>query len=330
MQLIRGIHNLSPDNNGLAITIGNFDGVHAGHREIFDQLRTAADKNGMQTCVVTFTPLPHEYFQADASAPRLSSLRDKVEAIRACGIDKLVFLPFGRKLAAVEPEAFIDEYLIKSLKVRHLVVGDDFRFGNQRRGDFEMLKTAGQANGFTVVSTHSVTTRMDDASADSELRISSSAIRQALTNNDLAAAGKLLGHPYRISGRVIRGQQLGRTIGFPTANVCLKSLRPALRGVYAVTAFAAPQVQNAGAPPTVYNGVANLGERPTVNGRQLLLEVNVLEGSPDLYEQILSVSFHKFLRAEQKFDSLDDLKQAIANDAAKAKEFFAINNPIDS
>jgi len=330
VQLIRGIQNLSSDNSGLAVTIGNFDGVHVGHREIFSQLRQSADKHNMQACVVTFSPLPHEYFRPDTSAPRLSSLRDKIEAISACGIDKLVFLPFGRKLASVEPEAFIDEYLIKSLQVRHLVVGDDFRFGNQRRGDFEMLVAAGKENGFTVINTPSVTTRMDGTSADSELRISSSAIRKALTNNDLVGASRLLGHPYRISGRVIRGQQLGRTIGFPTANVCLKSLRPALRGVYAVTATVAPQNDKKDAMPTVFNGVANLGERPTVNGRQLLLEVNVLEGNPDLYEQILRVSFHKFLRAEQKFDSLDDLKQAIANDAANAREYFATNNPNDS
>ena len=328
MQVIRGIYNYPQASDGAVITIGNFDGVHRGHRRILKQVADSATKLGLTSCAITFEPFPQEFFQPSDHTPRLSTLRDKVAAIAACGIDQLLYLRFNSELAVLEPETFIKRVLLDKTAVRHLIVGDDFRFGAQRRGDFALLQSAGAEHGFSVVNTDTVSVATDAGDSDTIStsdrdfqRVSSSAIRGVLKSNDCDAASSLLGHPYHISGRVVRGEQIGRTIGFPTANIYLKRLRPALRGVFAVRATT---IDSAGfeTNSNVFPGVANLGERPTVGGRKLLLEVNVLNANPDLYGQLLKVEFLKYLRGEKKFNSLDELKSAIAADAKQAKAFF--------
>ncbi len=317
MQLIRGLQNY-PASNGCVATIGNFDGVHRGHRAIFARLAEIGNQQNLPLCAVTFEPLPHEFFRPKEGVMRLSTLRDKSSAIASCGIDQLLLLHFNQKLASLQAEDFISEALLSTLKIRHLVVGDDFRFGNQRRGDFAMLQRAGDKHGFGVESFHTVVSNTAAAAS----RISSSAIRQALLAHDFTEAAQLIGHPYSISGRVIKGQQLARQLGYPTANVCLKDFRPGIRGVFAVSLTAPGSATDPGSS-TTYQGVANLGERPTVNGKQLLLEVHVFDAEPNLYEQVVSVSFHHYLRGEKKFDGLEELKQAIASDARAARDFFA-------
>lgn len=332
MQLIRGINNLPTYRDGTVVTIGNFDGVHRGHQAIFEQVTAEAKQRGLQSVVMTFQPLPHDFFQPGA-VRRLSTLRDKVTAIEACGIDTLLFVRFNRQLADMPAETFIQDHLAKQLQVRHLIVGDDFRFGKARAGDFAMLQRSGKQHGFSVNNTPTVSLAATSGSASSgssndpsndavNQRISSSAVRTALSNNDCELAARYLGSLYQITGSVVRGQQLGRTIGFPTANICLKNLVPAPHGVFAVTAT---RCGDPTAKPL--HGVANLGERPTVDGKRLLLEVNILDANPDLYGEKLSVRFHKHLRGERKFNSLDELKQAIAKDADNVRGFFKLNTP---
>jgi len=332
VQVIRGINNYPPASDGAVITIGNFDGVHRGHRRILKQVADNASERGLASCAITFEPFPQEFFQTAQDSPRLSALRDKVAAIAACGIDQLLYLRFDSQLAALEPEAFIEKVLLEKTRVRHLIVGDDFRFGAQRRGDFALLQNAGSQHGFSVINTDTVSVATDEGKANRGTsanspdnrdlqRVSSSAIREVLTSNDCEAAASLLGHQYHISGRVVRGEQIGRTIGFPTANVHLKRLRPALRGVFAVRARTVDS-RGLATNSIVFQGVANLGERPTVAGRKLLLEVNVLNDNPDLYGQLLKVEFLKYLRSEKKFNSLDELKAAISDDAEQARAFF--------
>lgn len=321
MQLIRGLQNF-PASNGCVATIGNFDGVHRGHRAIFARLAEVGKQQNLPLCAVTFEPLPHEFFRPDDCVVRLNTLRDKSRAIADCGINQLLIMRFNRQLAGLQAEEFIDDALLSTLKVKHLVVGDDFRFGNQRRGDFAMLQAAGEQHGFGVESFNTVVSNAiapaAAAGSSANSRISSSAIRTALADHDFNQAELLIGHPYSISGRVIKGQQLARQLGYPTANVCLKDFRPGIRGVFAVTL-----TRNNGSANTPFQGVANLGERPTVDGKRLLLEVHVFDAEPELYGEVVTVGFHHFLRGEKKFDGLDQLKQAIANDAASARAFFA-------
>lgn len=324
MQLIRGLNNYPASRSGCVATIGNFDGVHKGHSAIFARLETLAKEQGLPRCAITFEPLPHEFFRPGSPVARLSTLRDKATAIASCGIERLLILRFNNELAGQQAEAFIQKALIKTIGVRHLVVGDDFHFGNQRRGNFQMLQEAGRANGFGVESFDTV------VSKSAGNRISSSAIREALADNNFEVAEHLIGRPYTITGRVIKGQQLARQLGYPTANVCLKDFRPAIRGVFAVTAsINDPAMRDKptgiglpGSDPAPLKGVANLGMRPTVNGTRLLLEFHAFDAEPDLYGKLLSVHFHHHLRGEKKFDSLDQLKQAIASDTAAAREYF--------
>lgn len=330
MQVIRGLNNYprsgegSHPDDGCVATIGNFDGVHRGHQAIFKRVSEVATELGLVRSVVTFEPLPHEFFRPDGTVARLSTLRDKVDQIARCDIDRLLILRFNKAFSAQEPESFIENTLLDPLKIRHLVVGDDFRFGNERRGDFAMLQQVGQQRGFTVESFSTVVSPEISASQPANQRVSSSATRSALAAHEFGQVTELLGHPYTITGRVVRGQQLARQLGHPTANVWLKQFRPAIRGVFAVTAKRKTAAGQDSTDNSVnYTGVANLGERPTVNGKRLLLEVHLFDVAPDLYGELLSVSFHHFLRGEKKFDSLDELKDAIAADANTARDYFA-------
>jgi len=307
MRLIRGLSRWQHEQPSV-VTIGNFDGVHLGHQAMFETARLKAMEAGITSTVISFEPLPHEYFAKDSAPARLQGLRDRVKSIAATGMDRLLLLDFNAEQAAQSAEDFIQDVLVDSVHAHHVIVGDDFRFGHGRRGDASLLRKMGKLNGFTVAENATV--------ADSSTRISSSRIREALLNGELSHAEQLLGRPYRISGRVIHGEKVGRQLGFPTANVALGAHRPPLRGVFAVTASDSLRGQS-------WPAVANLGERPTIGGRKLLLEVHLLDASESLYGKQLSIDFHHFIRGEVRFDSLDELKAQIARDADAARTLLA-------
>ncbi len=306
MELIRGLHNLRPEHHGCVATIGNFDGVHLGHQAVLGQLADKAAQLGVPTAVITFEPQPQEYFSHGDIPPRLTRLREKFKALRRYSVERVLLLPFNRALAEMEAEAFIQRVLVEGLGVRYLVVGDDFRFGKGRRGDFAMLKQAGVEHGFDVVTMH--TFEIGGS------RVSSTRIREALQVGDLALAEQLLGRPYRMCGRVAHGNKLGRTIGFPTANIFLHRKKTPVDGVFAVEMF--------GIEGEPVAGVANVGTRPTIDGTRSLLEVHLFDFSADIYGEYVFVDFLQRIREERRFDSFDKLKQQILLDAEKAREFF--------
>jgi len=292
-------------------TIGNFDGVHVGHQAIFKQVTDLAKEHDLPSCVISFEPLPHEYFNQDSSAPsRLQGFRDRVQSVANEHIDQFVLLAFDEAFSKQTPTEFIQRVLMQSINVKHLIIGDDFRFGHQRAGDFSLLKNQAQTQGYSVY-------QSDTLSIDGE-RVSSTRVRQCLNAGQLDTAATLLGRRYCISGRVVHGEKVGRQLGFPTANIALKGHNPPLRGSFAVVAHD----QTSGIS---YAAVANLGERPTVAGRRLLLEVHLLDAEADVYGHHLQIDFMQFLRSEQKFGSLDELKNAINNDANEARRILFAN-----
>jgi len=291
-------------------TIGNFDGVHLGHQAVLTQLAMKADMLNLPAVVITFEPQPFEYFVPEKAPARLSRFREKVEALRAYSIQKLCVLRFNRQLAEMQAETFIQKLLVEGLNVRYLVVGDDFRFGKDRQGDFALLQQVGKQQGFQVVNMH--TFAIDD------MRVSSTRIREALQDGDLAVAEKLLGRPYRMSGRVAHGDKRGRKMGYPTANIHLHRAKVPLNGVYAVQLY--------GIDEEPVNGVANIGVRPTISGSdKALLEVHLFDFKRDIYGEHVQVYFLKKLREEQKFASLEQLIEQIHIDSAQAKSFFQPN-----
>ncbi len=307
MELIRGLHNLRPEHHGCVATIGNFDGVHLGHQAVLGQLADKAAQLGLPTAVITFEPQPQEYFSRGDIPPRLTRLREKFKALRRYSVDRVLLLPFNRSLAEMEAEAFIQQVLVEGLGVRYLVVGDDFRFGKGRCGDFDMLKRAGAEHGFEVVTMH--TFEIGGS------RVSSTRIREALQVGDLQLAEQLLGRPYRMCGRVAHGNKLGRTIGFPTANIFLHRKKTPVDGVFAVEMF--------GVEGEPVAGVANVGTRPTIDGTRSLLEVHLFDFSADIYGEYVFVDFLQRIREERRFDSFDALKAQIQLDVAAAGEFFS-------
>ena len=293
---------------GCAVTIGSFDGVHLGHEMLIQQLKAIADNQNLASVLVTFYPHPSEYFAGDLAPARLMSWRERVEALRDRGIDWVVTLPFNRCLRSMNAETFLTEILVAGLSAKHLVLGDDFRFGCDRAGDDKFLRQRAEQYGFQVTSS--------DTLLDAGERISSTRIRQLLAADDLTTAARLLGYPYRITGKVIRGHQLGRTIGVPTANVLLKRHRAALNGVFVVKATLANGDS--------YMGVANIGCRPAVNAlSKPLLEVHLFEYSGDLYGTRLTTEFCYKLRDEQNFLDWDTLTKQIKQDIADAHEWIA-------
>jgi riboflavin kinase / FMN adenylyltransferase len=307
MRLIRGLHNLQPDHHGSALTIGNFDGLHRGHQAVLAHLRERADELGLTTTVMTFEPTAQEYFSPATAPARLQRLRDKLTMLRGLDVDQTLCLHFDRRLATLTAGEFVERILVQGLAVRYLVVGDDFRFGRNRAGDFGFLREAGRRAGFEVVGTRTFC-HGDD-------RVSSTRIRAALAAGDLEAAAHMLGRPYRICGRVSPGQQRGRTIGFHTANIRLHRLVSPVRGVFAVRVF--------GAGEHPLNGVANVGTRPTVDGSYYVLEVHLFDFDGEIYGRHLDVEFCKKLREERKFESFDLLRQQISLDADQARRYFS-------
>jgi len=303
MELIRGGHNLRDRHVGCAASIGNFDGVHRGHQAVLAELLAASKRLGCPAVVVTFEPHPREFFAPESAPARLTRMRDKLCAIADLGIERVVCLPFGRRLARMEPEGFIGDLLLRRLGVRFLMVGDDFRFGRQRRGDFAMLCRAAREHGFELARMPTVT--------ESGERISSTLVRIALGNGDMAGAARLIGRPYRISGRVARGDAVGRQLGWRTANIRFNRQKPAVRGIFTVRVT--------GAGEDVLPGVASVGTRPTVGGRDTLLEVHLFDFDGDLYGRHISVEFVEKLREEERFDTLPALREQIARDVEEAR-----------
>ncbi|QCZ93008.1 bifunctional riboflavin kinase/FAD synthetase [Salinimonas iocasae] len=305
MELIRGLHNLRDRHRGCVLTIGKFDGVHEGHKAVLKNVLEKARELDLPATVMVFEPQPEEVFTPDKAPARLSTLAEKYRLLKQQGVDRLLCVRFNKAFASQQADTFVQELLVNKLGVQFLVVGDDFRFGKGRQGDFTMLKEAGQKSGFEVVSTQSF--RVDDR------RISSTAVRQALNDGAFDKAASMLGRPFSITGRVVHGEKNGRTIGFPTANVLLKRFRTPLKGVFAVTV---------NYRQCVWHGVANVGTRPTLNGEQVQLEVHIFDVNADLYGETIEVTPRLKIRDEKKFDSFEALKQQIQNDAQVARDFF--------
>ena len=285
-----------------ALTIGNFDGVHRGHRALVDRVVARARDTDLASCVLTFEPHPREFFAGEAAPARITRLRDKLDLLAQAGVERVHVARFDARFAALPPERFVEEVLVGGLGVRALMVGRDFRYGARRAGDFAALEAAAKRHAFSLEA-------MDDVEFEGR-RVSSSAVRAALQAGDLRGAERLLGHPYFISGRVAHGAKLGRGLGFPTANIVLRR-PPPIAGIFVV------EVDRLG------RGVASVGRRPTVNPVPIpLLEVHLFDRDEDLYGEHLRVRFLEKLRDEEKYDGLPALQAAIARDATRAREFF--------
>ena len=321
MQIFRGFHHpgIAP---ACALTIGNFDGVHRGHQAMLALLMAEARQRHLPGCVLTFEPHPRDYFAQATRQPglapaRIGTLRDKLIDLAACGVDQAVVLPFNARLAARPPQAFIDDVLIAGLGARYVLVGDDFRFGAKRAGDYAMLDTAGQRQGFDVA-------RMMSYEVHG-LRVSSTAVREALEGGRMQDAAALLGRPYAISGHVVRGCKLGRTLGFRTLNLRFAHWKPAASGIFVV------HVHGLAAQPLP--GVANLGVRPSLdandaNGGRVLLETHCLHwpahlGPEGAYGKIVRVELLHRLHEERRYPNLQALTAGIAQDCDDARAFFA-------
>jgi riboflavin kinase / FMN adenylyltransferase len=308
MDLVRGLHNLAPRHRGCVATIGNYDGVHRGHQHIIAALRERASALGVPAVVVTFEPTPREYFEGAAAPARLTRLREKLQALASCGVDRVVVLRFDDRMRGMAAAEFVDRLLVAGLGARHLVVGHDFHFARRREGTIDTLRAAGAVHGFTVE-------EVDQFLVDGE-RVSSSLVREALNRGDLDRASRLLGRPYRMAGRVRLGKRLGRQLGYPTANLSLHRKVVPLWGIFAVRA--------SGAGLRDHPAVASLGTRPTVDGTEPLLEVHLFDWDGDLYGRYLDVDFVARLRDEQKFESLDALVAQMHRDAAAARTVLGI------
>jgi riboflavin kinase/FMN adenylyltransferase len=306
VELIRGLHNIRDKHRGCVLTIGKFDGVHLGHQAVLSQVVEKAKELGVPSTVMVFEPQPEELFTPEQAPARLSLLRDKYTQLQALGIDRLLCVKFDRHFAAFSATEFVEGLLVRKLGIQFLVVGDDFRFGKGRVGDFSTLVEEGKKCQFEVVSTQSF--RLENC------RISSTAVRDALSTNDFNLAQQMLGRPFTIAGKVLHGDKKGRTIGFPTANVLLKRCKAPVNGVFAVIVSVADKR---------YSGVANIGHRPTVNGQRSQLEVHIFDFSDDVYGQFISVALVSKIRQEMKFDSFELLHQQIQKDALEAKSLLS-------
>ena len=306
---MRITHGFRPLGMPHAVTIGNFDGLHLGHQAMLARLQDVARTRDLPSCVLSFEPHPREFFAPEQAPARLSSLREKAECLQRVGIDRLHVFRFDRAFSALTAQAFIEQVLGRTLQARYVLVGDDFRYGAKRAGDFALLQQAGQSLGFDAEFLPTVEVAGE--------RSSSTAVRQALAAGELEHAARLLGRPYSISGRVVHGDKLGRDIGFPTANIQLKHNRPPLQGIFAV------EVCGLNGEPLP--GVASLGKRPTVKGADAVpvLEVHLFDFKAEIYGRRVRVDFLHKLRDEEKYPDLDSLVAQIRRDVDNAKHFLA-------
>ncbi|MFI3119648.1 MAG: bifunctional riboflavin kinase/FAD synthetase [Methylococcaceae bacterium] len=304
MRLIRGLSHLEPLKNGCVLTIGNFDGLHLGHGAVIKKLAERGKALALPVIAMTFEPQPLEYFLGPNAPSRLMRLREKVIRFAKLPVDDLLIVRFNQYFANCDAEQFIEDVLVKKLNVKHLVVGDDFHFGKARRGNFAMLKDKGRLFGFDVEDTGSYQV--------SGLRVSSTLIRDALGQGDLALAEKMLGCRYSVCGRVAHGDKRGRTIGYPTANILMFRKNTPVNGVFAVTM--------SGIDGCEFEGVANVGTRPTVDGGStVILEAHLFDFDKEIYGRYVEVHFKQKIRDEMRFQSLDELKAQIIKDVAEAK-----------
>jgi len=303
MELVRGLHNIAPRHAGCVLTVGNYDGVHLGHQQMIGVLKSRAAEFGAAATVLAFEPSSKEFIDPEGAPPRLTRWREKFVALAAQGVDRLVTLRFDERMRAMTPQRFVDELIVAGLAARHVVVGDDFRYGCNAGGTIESLRVAGQQHGFSVE-------QMPPFVVDG-VRVSSTAVRNRLECADYDGATRLLGHRYRMMGRVVHGNELGRTLGYPTANLRLMRRKSPVHGILAVRVY--------GIELEPLPAVASLGTRPTVGGSELLLEVHVFDFSGDLYGRLIAVEFIAKLRDEVKFDSLSALTEQMNIDAAQAR-----------
>jgi len=319
MELVRGSLNIRPEHHGCVATIGNYDGVHLGHQAVLKTLREQSGDLGLPSTVIIFEPQPQEFFMGDKAPARLTKFREKVTALDHYGADRVLVLRFNQRFRDLTAQQFIDELLVSGLGIRSLVVGDDFRFGRERAGDFALLKQAGLQNGFSVSS-------MPTVLADGE-RVSSTRVRNELAAGNMEGAARLLGRAYTMSGRVAHGDKRGRTIGFPTANIYLHRQVSPLSGVYVVRMKGLLQDDLCGDNQHGGEryGVANVGTRPTVCGTRALLETHLFDFEADIYGRHVDVAFLHHLRDERKFDSFDALRQQILLDAETARSWVEHN-----
>lgn len=306
MEIVRGLINLKPQHRGCVVTIGNFDGVHLGHQAILKAVREKAVELGAPSMLICFEPQPQEFFDEFNAPARLTRFREKVELLEEQGLDLVLCLKFDDKTRSMTADDFI-ELLVRDIGVRSLYVGDDFRFGHDRSGDFSSLRSAGERYGFEVTDLHTLTFE--------DIRVSSTRIRESLAAGDFEAAEAMLGHPYSIIGKVVYGRQLGRTLDAPTANIQLHRYRAPIDGVFAVEVDGLDQR---------YQGVANVGVRPTLNEGNVkpILEVHVFDFEGEIYGKCVKVIFRYKIRPEIKFNGLDELKAAIRQDVVQAREYF--------
>ncbi|MGZ8191707.1 MAG: bifunctional riboflavin kinase/FAD synthetase [Methylococcaceae bacterium] len=308
MRLIRGLAHLEPFKNGCVLTIGNFDGLHLGHRAVIKKLAERGKALGLPIVIMIFEPQPLEYFLKDNEPSRLMRLREKAIEFAKLPVDDLLMVRFNKQFANYDAEQFIEEILFKKLKVRHLVIGDDFHFGKARRGNFAMLKEKGKIYGFDVEDTGSY--------QSAGLRVSSTLIRDALSAGDLAQAERLLGYCYSVCGRVAHGDKRGRTIGYPTANIKMFRKNSPITGVFAVTMTGIDDME--------FQGVANVGTRPTVDGgSKVILETHLFDFDKEIYGRYVEVHFRQKIRDEMRFQSIEQLKAQIVKDVREAKKIFA-------
>ena len=307
MELVRGLHNISQRHRGCVLTVGNYDGVHLGHQQMIGVLKARAAQLRSAATVLVFEPSSKEFIDPDGAPPRLTRWREKFLALAAQGVERLVTLRFDERMRAMTPRSFVDELIVERLGTRHLVVGDDFRYGSNAGGTIESLRAAGQEHGFGV---EQIAPFCFDG-----VRVSSTAVRERLELADYPGAARLLGRPYRMIGRVVRGRRLGRALGFPTANLRLMRRKPPVWGIVAVWVH--------GIDSRPLPGVASLGTRPTVNGVEPLLEAHVFDFSGDLYGRAIEVEFVAKLRDEVKFESLDAMMVQMKIDGAHARDLLS-------
>lgn len=309
MHLWRGLYNVPKQFTGCVATIGNFDGMHLGHQALLRALSVQAQAHNLPSLVIIFEPQPKEFFAPDKAPARIASFREKIQAFERCGVDYVLCLPFNQRFRSLCANSFIEKVLVDTIKVKHLIVGDDFRFGHDRSGDFALLQQAGQKHDFNVQDTNTVATQGE--------RVSSTRVREALAAGDLTEAAKLLGRAYSMSGRVAYGRQLGRTLNTPTANIMVKRIRLPLTGVFAAKVTDEHNGEQ-------YTGVASVGIKPTItNTPEPSLEVHLFDVNKNLYHRHLTVEFLQKIREEKKFNGLEELKAAIEADKTTARQILS-------